>query len=64
MDMPGWPVKTWPPHFLHHLRSLFFVRLEVPMLSAPRVTWTAAGGLRLKALSGDADHSRHDSQWQ
>jgi hypothetical protein len=32
--------------------------------SAPRVTVTALGGQSVNALTGPADHCRHDVQWQ
>jgi hypothetical protein len=33
-------------------------------LSAPVVTFTAAGDHRVKALTGPADHERQELQWQ
>lgn len=38
--------------------------LYEPIWSAPRVTVTALGAQRLNAVTGLADHCRHEWQWQ
>ena len=49
---------------MHHLRLLRGVLLYVRILSAPRMICTALGFHKVKALTGEADQARHDSQWQ
>jgi len=46
------------------LRLLPGVLLKVPMLEAPLVTFSDAGFQRVNALTGPADHVRHEAQWQ
>jgi hypothetical protein len=47
-----------------YCRWLNFVFENVATCSAPEVTRTASGFHRVKALTGAADHERHDRQWQ
>jgi len=54
----------WPPHLAQYWRSLSGVFEKVATCSAPRVTRTASGFHRLKALTGPPDQERHDRQWQ
>src|SRR5262245_60630227 len=55
---------TCPPHDAHHWRRLRGVLAWVRNSSAPRVTLTARLGHSVNALTGPADHSRHELQWQ
>jgi hypothetical protein len=49
---------------LQNCRWLTGVFWNMPMCSAPAVTRTAPGFQSVKALTGPADHDRHDPQWQ
>ena len=62
--MPGWWVKRWPPHLLHHMRELCGVLLKVETYCDPSTIVSASGFHSVKAFTGPADQRRHDSQWQ
>ena len=53
-----------PPHLVQNLRSLTGVFMNLPMNSAPLVTFTFSGFHRVKAFTGPADHERQELQWQ
>lgn len=53
-----------PPHCVQNFRALFSVLLNVPIVSAPFVTFTESGFQSEKAFIGPADQDRQSSQWQ
>src|SRR4051794_4922877 len=49
---------------MHHLRMLVGVFVYAPRRCRPFVMVTAAGAQSVNALTGPADHFRHEAQWQ
>src|SRR4051794_9289200 len=56
--------RRWPPQRAQYWRWLISVLAYVATCSSPPVTRTAAGGHRLKALTGPPDQERQEVQWQ
>ena len=48
---------------MHYFRSLYGVRLKVPIWSAPSVTAVASSFHKVKAFTGPAYQRRQELQW-